>query len=205
MNDSIDINDIDMTRYGHLREEAYAHFKPFIDKMHDDSLVEFTKHAFSLLPDYWFLKPASSTGKYHPRFANGVGGLVRHTLYAVNVFDYLYRAFAEDPEIKSLLQPYDCGIVAVIFHDAIKYGVHNGMYTTKDHDRVSANWLRDVWTEWTKENPCNQMYLDLIYHGMIHHMGPWSTDGAPTTLFEKLVFIADYVASQKTHEKEIFQ
>lgn len=30
-------------------------------------------------PDYFFTIPASSTGKYHPQYALGEGGLVRHT------------------------------------------------------------------------------------------------------------------------------
>ena len=37
------------------------------------------------LPDYFFEVPASSTGKYHPKFALGEGGLVRHTKVAVRL------------------------------------------------------------------------------------------------------------------------
>ena len=31
------------------------------------------------LPDYFFEVAAASTGKYHPKYAQGNGGLVRHT------------------------------------------------------------------------------------------------------------------------------
>ena len=31
----------------------------------------------NLLPDYFFLVPASSTGKYHPEFSLGSGGIGR--------------------------------------------------------------------------------------------------------------------------------
>ena len=38
-----------------------------------------------LLPNYFFEVPASSTGKYHPEFALGDGGLIRHTKVAVRI------------------------------------------------------------------------------------------------------------------------
>ena len=38
-----------------------------------------------LLPDYFFEVPASSTGKYHPSYALGDGGLVRHVKAAVRI------------------------------------------------------------------------------------------------------------------------
>ena len=39
------------------------------------SLIELLK----ILPDYWYEVPASSTGKYHPEYALGDGGLLRHS------------------------------------------------------------------------------------------------------------------------------
>ncbi len=37
------------------------------------------------LPDYFFEVEASSTGKYHPSYALGMGGLLRHTKAAVRI------------------------------------------------------------------------------------------------------------------------
>ena len=38
-----------------------------------------------LLPDYFFEVPASSTGKYHPEYALGDGGLLRHSKAAARI------------------------------------------------------------------------------------------------------------------------
>ena len=38
-----------------------------------------------LLPDYFFEVPASSTGKYHPDYALGEGGLLRHSKAAARI------------------------------------------------------------------------------------------------------------------------
>ena len=44
-----------------------------------------------MLPEYFFEVAASSTGKYHPVYALGVGGLVRHTIAAVEIANEMYR------------------------------------------------------------------------------------------------------------------
>ena len=51
----------------------------------DDKIREDLKYLVSNLPDYFFELEASSTGKYHPKFASGKGGLVRHTKVAIRI------------------------------------------------------------------------------------------------------------------------
>ena len=38
-----------------------------------------------LLPDYFYEVPASSTGKYHPSYSLGEGGLLRHSKAAMRI------------------------------------------------------------------------------------------------------------------------
>ena len=45
----------------------------------DNKIRDDLKYLVSNLPDYFFEIEASSTGKYHPKFASGEHGLVRHT------------------------------------------------------------------------------------------------------------------------------
>ena len=42
-------------------------------------------------PDYFWTDGASSSGKYHPSFSQGVGGLVRHTKAVVMFAEELLR------------------------------------------------------------------------------------------------------------------
>ena len=50
------------------------------------------------VPDYFARIPASATGKYHPNYALGYGGLVRHTLvaaaaaYDISRLEYLRKS-----------------------------------------------------------------------------------------------------------------
>ena len=60
-------------------------FRTEIRYIRNARLADNIKKMIELLPDYFFEIPASSTGKYHPSFALGEGGLVRHTKAAVRI------------------------------------------------------------------------------------------------------------------------
>ena len=60
-------------------------FKKELSYVKNKNYVDCAKNMIELLPDYFFSIPASSTGKYHPGFAQGDGGLVRHTKVAVRM------------------------------------------------------------------------------------------------------------------------
>ena len=61
------------------------YFKREINYVKDSSKRHDLKVLIELLSDYFFDIPASSTGKYHPDFSLGNGGLVRHTKVAVRI------------------------------------------------------------------------------------------------------------------------
>ena len=60
-------------------------FKTEIGYIKNLRYQENIKILVELLPDYFFEIPASSTGKYHPSYALGDGGLVRHVKVAVRI------------------------------------------------------------------------------------------------------------------------
>ena len=64
-------------------------FKTELGYIKEDDIREKAIKVINMLPDYFFEVPASSTGKYHPSFSQGEGGLVRHTKAAVNIANEL--------------------------------------------------------------------------------------------------------------------
>ena len=66
-------------------------FNTEIARINDNIIKEDTKYLLNNLPDYFYRVQAASTGKYHPRYALGELGLVRHVKAAVclahNLFD----------------------------------------------------------------------------------------------------------------------
>ena len=64
------------------KQKAFAREIGYIK---DSNLKEDANTLVGLLPDYFFEVDASSTGKYHPKYAAGSMGLARHVKAAVNI------------------------------------------------------------------------------------------------------------------------
>ena len=96
-------------------------FKYELSFIKDSKIREFTIKAIEVLPDYFFKVAASSTGKYHPQYALGEGGLVRHTKAAVRIALELFRCETVTghfpDEVKDII------ISALILHDGAKHGL----------------------------------------------------------------------------------
>lgn len=148
-------------------------------------------------PDYFYTMPASSTGKYHPAYTLGDGGLVRHTKAAVKIAECLlslemYAALAKDSDLI---------YAALILHDSVKKGMTGNQYTTVEHPLDAAKLLLDT----AKKVNFADMDTVLVIADMIRsHMGQWNTnrDGEevlpkPESKAQKFVHQCDYLASRK--------
>jgi hypothetical protein len=153
-------------------------------------LREFVVSCLYTAPAYFWRAPASSSGKHHPRWANGAGGLVRHTKAAVWVALELLEAYPE-------LQPERNYIVAaLLLHDTVKFGF-NGQATVKEHPLLPREYYAEH-----KEILGDEEYEKVM--GLIEtHMGVWGPDGvdlspSPGRLSAaELVHLADYIASRQ--------
>lgn len=165
-------------------------------------IQQFAIAAINMLPDYFFYVAASSTGKYHPSYALGPGGLVRHTKAATKIahellgLDMYSRAYKPDEK--------DLMIVALILHDGWKHGSGStpSDYTVSTHPTVCANWIRET-DALSMLLPSDQ--IDFLCGCIESHMGQWNTDyrtkrqilPIPKTSAQKFVHQADYLASRK--------
>jgi len=117
-------------------------FNTELDYIEHESMRVLASNLIEQLPDYFFKVAASSTGKYHPDYAQGVGGLVRHTKAAVRIAMELLRLSC----YRDLLKFKDCILVALLLHDGWKHGpiTEDGSYnnyTTFSHPKVCYDWI----------------------------------------------------------------
>lgn len=151
-----------------------------------------------LLPDYFFEVPASSTGKYHPSYTLGDGGLVRHVKAAVRIGHELL----ENPITggKFTNDEKDLIILALILHDGLKSGLVKQKYTQVDHPLLVSNYIKD-----NKDKLSLTDNEILALTNMIEsHMGIWNKDyngnevlPIPINKYQKFVHMCDYLASRK--------
>ena len=133
----------------------------------DNKKREDLKYLVSNLPDYFFEIPASSTGKYHPKFASTENGLVKHTKVAVRIA----KELLDNPGLNNFKDnEKDIIIMALVLHDGFKSGVVKEKYTRFDHPLLAADFIRKQ-----KDNiSLNEEELDLITRVISSHMGIWN-------------------------------
>ena len=174
-------------------------FKQEISYVKDEKLKEDLNILINLLPDYFFEIPASSTGKYHPDFALGNGGLVRHTKVAVR---FAYELLNNNTTgCKFTDHDKDLIIIALTLHDGLKSGLNHDKYTKFDHPLLISKYIME------NKNKLSMSIDDIrkVCSMIESHMGEWTYDSynkkevlpKPKTAEQRFVHMCDYLASRK--------
>lgn len=154
------------------------------------------------LPEYFWHAPASSSGKYHPAYALGEGGLFRHTMAACKIALDLFPIYNFD-EIER-----DRILLALLLHDGLKQGEDDdGDGRTRfEHPLLMCDRLFQKYVYGRKiDDFSHNMYM--VADMISRHMGQWTTSPyselilpAPFTEDERFVHLCDYLASRKDVE-----
>ena len=187
-------------------EDKKKLLKEYFDSVQDENVKKFMGQCIETIPEYWFVVPASSTGKHHPNYALGKGGLMRHTIALLRFFNRLvynsmYGNMFTNREMDLLR-------VACLMHDTRKSGSDEEFavdkHTKFDHPILAANTVRSIKTEYITDKE-----KELIANAIESHMGQWNTDThgksnvtlpLPTNKYQKIVHLTDYLAAQKDVE-----
>lgn len=152
------------------------------------------RYLINLIPDYFFKIPASSTGKYHPKFASGEHGLVKHTKVAVRIAYDLFETVTNfTDEDKDLI------IMALIMHDSVKKGMVEEEYTRFDHPLLASKLIMEN----VKNLKSNTDDIRRMCMMIESHMGKWNTNKyskvvlpIPKDEYQRFVHRCDYMASR---------
>lgn len=160
------------------------------------NIKEFLCSCIRDLPDYFFNVAASSSGKYHPEYALGDGGLLRHTRAAVWIANELFslEMFPFSTEEKDLI------LTALVLHDGLKHGNREG-HTVFEHPLLAAEFVKKQNAE---SDLLNNYQLQILQGCISSHMGQFNTSRysktqlpKPNTKHQKFVHLCDYLASRK--------
>lgn len=175
-------------------------FNKELSMITNEEYRKFISKCLDNVPTYFWRIPASSSGKYHPKADLGEGGLVRHTKACVQVGldllqseEFLY----DDTENRDII------IGALLLHDCIKNGFENSGHTEFLHPQYAYEFITDIFNDEVYDEEVVS-YAHLVRMCIKSHMGKWNTNKysddvlpTPTDDFQKLVHMADYIASRK--------
>lgn len=155
------------------------------------------KYFVDTVPNYFWHVQASSTGKYHPEYALGEEGLLRHTCAAVRIAAAIinldqYSGIFDDVDKDNI-------IVALMLHDTFKHGEEKdgkyNPYSIHEHPLLAAEKVREH---------LDDEYKYAIANCIASHMGEWIESNRshyvlpkPKTPEEQMVHLCDYLASRK--------
>lgn len=173
----------------------------FLDELEyikDEKLQDSLLKIIESLPEYWFHVAASSTGKYHPKYSLGEGGLLRHSKSAMRIgYELLSNPCIGE---KYTDKEKDLMLIALLVHDGLKLGEKEERYTRFDHPILMANYIIKNQKQYNLEEDDAKFIADVIKT----HMGPWTKDyngneilERPKTKYQNFVHMCDFLASKK--------
>jgi len=173
-------------------------FEREINYIQNPEYKEIVKKLMEKVPDYFFEIPASSTGKYHPEFTTGNGGLVRHTKAAVRIAKELLTL--ENFKKAYTSNERDLLLIALLIHDTFKSGEIEEKYTRFDHPLLSADFIKKN----QNITSFNDKEIEFLATAISSHMGEWNTNNysnvvlpKPTAKHHVFVHMCDFLASRK--------
>lgn len=173
----------------------------FLDELEyikDEKLQDSLLKIIESLPEYWFHVAASSTGKYHPKYSLGEGGLLRHSKSAMRIGYELLSDHCIGEKYTD--REKDLMLIALLVHDGLKLGEKEERYTRFDHPILMANYIIKNQLQYNLEEDDAIFIADVIKT----HMGPWTKDyngneilERPKTKYQNFVHMCDFLASKK--------
>ena len=183
-----------------MTPEKLSIVQPVLNTFENDDIKDFAIVLLDNLPEYIWSVPASSTGKYHPQYSLGLGGLMRHQVAVVRFLNFFLELEQYGGGMTS--RERDLMRVAALIHDGMKSGTQDdynkSKYTKFNHPILMADVIRST-------DGLEASERDFIAHCIESHMGQWCSDKKtgielpkPKDEYQKLVHLADYLASRKT-------
>lgn len=184
-----------------MTEQQKKMVEPILSTIKNSDIREFAEVLLNNLPDYIWHVGASSTGKYHPAYSLGEGGLMRHQIAVVRFLNFFFEL--EQYNTKFNDREMDLIRVAGLVHDGRKSGeqedYNRSKYTKFDHPIHMANVVRSYDRRYLTSNA-----IEFIATCIESHMGQWNTDRKssivlpkPVSIAQELLHLADYLASRK--------
>jgi 23S rRNA maturation-related 3'-5' exoribonuclease YhaM len=186
------MSDIDVTseESKRLSERARIDYMERVNTIVDEDIKKFVTEALEGAPDEFWTASASASGLNHPPEDRIEGGLLIHTIKALEVAESLFRFFGVEDETDR-----DIVRAALLLHDMYKQGFPWTDATNSEHGQICAM----IVGEYALDNDYIKRRIQLC---ISTHMSRWAY---PMESFKNFVIpdklqivtaLSDYIASR---------
>ncbi len=178
---------------------------PEVSKIESAVIKSLVVKALNNVNKRFWVEPASSTGKYHPEYSLGEGGLVRHVKSAV----FFATTLLELEQFQNKFTEFerDCIVAALILHDTCKSGINwENSHTVHEHPTLVKHLIDE-----DELSESEQVIWGYINNLIETHMGQWNINKhseselkKPVTEAQEFVHMCDYLSSRKNIDVLIF-
>ena len=150
------------------------------------------------IPDYIFIMPSSTSGRYHNETQCQPHGQLYHIFMFQSILENLLR-LKGNKERFNTPEERDAMRCVPAFHDAVKCGWNGSQYTVQNHPKLAAEWVMSTNVEHDIDPAWKRVIADMCEA----HSGEWNKDRSgnvimsePRNLREFLIHECDILASR---------
>lgn len=188
------VSRIDSVRNSINSEKELCRRLPEIDAIYDEEIRDATiKYFLTYVPDYFWERAASASGKYHPTDERDDHGLWLHTKRVFYEYANLSESLLELDEITE--EEREAGKAAALIHDTFHRGwpSANTNKSSQDHDKIAAALASEI-------DRMPEETVNLVDS----HMGPWANGKCPETSNERCFHLSDKSAAAANHTQGVY-
>ena len=179
-------------------------FDEVLATFENDDIRKFADKCIDKIDPWFWIAPAASSGRYHPKTSLGDGGLARHTISVIRFLNYILEPESVNKQFTS--RERDLMRLAALFHDSKKSGdqadYEKSKFTKFDHPLLAARFIRSL-----NDGDLPDEDIEMCASIIETHMGQFNTSSKssvvlpkPENKYQILVHICDYVASRRDVE-----
>lgn len=151
------------------REEKINTFSLMWNNFETEEFLNYFKDMCAEIPDYIFIMPSSTSGKYHNKTQCMQHGQIYHVYMFSSILNHLLNLSWNKNRFNTP-QIRDCMRCIPVFHDALKCG-ENGKFTVHEHPLLAHDWVLNT----SVEHDINIEYKSIIANMCYAHSGEWTT------------------------------
>lgn len=190
-------------------------FTKEIEYISNETLRKIVIDVLDNSPECIQIIPASSSGRYHPTYSLGEGGLMRHIKAAVGIahsmieteiFKNIALGVGAD-DYETIVIYKDIAYASLILHDCMKPDNTPKHGTQFAHPLLAAKIFKNIAAKYITNENINYMrtIVPLIHNCIASHMGEWNAAPyakgivlpKPKLGIEVFVHMCDYLANRK--------